>query len=515
MNVYTYNQLYFQYKKLYSNYLKKLILILNTVHKKNYNQDYWEPIIGIYLRRFILNYIFLKKVSKKKSLYKKINLKNINFFRSYREYSNANDDLALNKINFHKIETHKNFGIYRFKRLNLLTKIINSLKSITPNILLTIKISKILFYESYFKKTLKKIFSFKSAFYFYPLPFFNLENYSIEKKEILQNRLDLIKKNELKFKKDMLLKNIFLLMPVNYIENYKVIYDEIEKLKLSEGIYIDGNEVSFDFIKFYIAKLKLNKKKVLTGQHSFRTGIDDYDVFFDYSKSISNYFLTWGWTDKSDIIKKFSSLRVFSSLDKYEKVKKIDDRILKICFILCSYSKLGECLYDNLIENQKAERTRIAFLKDIKKQKKIKIFLKPRSGSFLLNKQRLFYNKFNILKDKTRMYDVFGKFSIVIFERLSLGIVENILLNQPTIFYYPKILYQLKNRHYKDLVYLLKKANIFFDDKKKIQKIINSKKTISKWWLDKKNIKNRNLIIKKYANSFNYDDFKVLKNYLN
>ena len=169
----------------------------------------------------------------------------------------------------------------------------------------------------------------------------------------------------------------------------------------------------------------------------------------------------------------------------------------------------------NLIENQKAERTRIAFLKDIKKQKKIKIFLKPRSGSFLLNKQRLFYNKFNILKDKTRMYDVFGKFSIVIFERLSLGIVENILLNQPTIFYYPKILYQLKNRHYKDLVYLLKKANIFFDDKKKIQKIINSKKTISKWWLDKKNIKNRNLIIKKYANSFNYDDFKVLKNYLN
>ena len=41
--MYTYNQLYYQYKKIYSNYLKKFILILNSIHKKQYNQDYWEP----------------------------------------------------------------------------------------------------------------------------------------------------------------------------------------------------------------------------------------------------------------------------------------------------------------------------------------------------------------------------------------------------------------------------------------------------------------------------------------
>ncbi len=509
--MYTYNQLYFQYKKLYSNYLKKIISILNAVHKKQYNQDYWEAIVGIYLRRFILNYLFLRNLSKNKNLFTKINLKKIDFFRSYREYSNLNDHSSIDKIKFYNIKTHENYQKYNFNKTLLFSKINNYLKILIPNLLIKLKITKILFYESYFKKNLKKFFSFNSFFYFFPLPNLKFENYPIEKEKILLNRLSLIEKYKSQFNKDMLFKNIFLIMPINYLENFTRIFNEVEKLELCEGLYIDGNEVSFDFIKFYIANLKFNKKKILTGQHSFRTGIDDYDIFFDYSKSISNYFLTWGWSNKSKFIKKFSSLRVFSSLKKYRKNKNIDDQILSICFILCSYSRVGECLYDNFIENKKAEKARIDLLKLIKKQKKIQVFLKPRSGSFLLNDTNKFYRNFNILKDKTRMYDIFGKFSVVIFERLSLGIVENILLDQPTIFYYSKKLYQIKNKHYKDLLLLLKKANILFEDIRKVEKIINSKKNISEWWLDKKNVQIRKEIISKYANVFKYEDIKFIK----
>ena len=50
-------------------------------------------------------------------------------------------------------------------------------------------------------------------------------------------------------------------MPINYIENFKVISNEVKKIKLSPAIYTDGNEVNFDFLKFYIARLKINKKK--------------------------------------------------------------------------------------------------------------------------------------------------------------------------------------------------------------------------------------------------------------
>lgn len=300
-------------------------------------------------------------------------------------------------------------------------------------------------------------------------------------------------------------------MPVNYIENYNLIFDEVEKLSIGEGIYVDGNEISFDFIKFYIAKIKLNKNKVFTGQHSLRNGLDDYDVFFDYTKSISNHFLTWGWSNKLNIIKKFSSLRLFSSLKKYKKIHKIDEKILTVCFILCGFSRAGECLYDNFIENEKAEKARIDLLKSIKKHEKIKIFLKPRTGSFLLHDSKKYYKQFEILKDKTRMYDIFGKFSIIIFERMSLGIVENIYLNQPTIFYYPKKLYQHKNKNYKNLFNLLKKANILFDDKKKVEQIINSQKNISEWWFDKKNVQIRKKLLKKFANPFVYSDLNKFK----
>ena len=50
-------------------------------------------------------------------------------------------------------------------------------------------------------------------------------------------------------------------MPINYVENYKIILNEVKKINLSKALYVDGNEVKFDFIKFYIAELMLKKKK--------------------------------------------------------------------------------------------------------------------------------------------------------------------------------------------------------------------------------------------------------------
>ena len=133
------------------------------------------------------------------------------------------------------------------------------------------------------------------------------------------------------------------------------------------------------------------------------------------------------------------------------------------------------------------------------------------AGSFLLNDKNKFYKSFNILKDKTRMYDVFEKSNVLIFEKLSLGILESILLNQQTIFYYPKKLYQLKNDNYKNLIKLLKKANILLENKKKVQEIINSKDNISNWWLNNKNIQIRKKIIAEYGNAFKYKDLKIFK----
>ena len=159
----------------------------------------------------------------------------------------------------------------------------------------------------------------------------------------------------------------------------------------------------------------------------------------------------------------------------------------------------------------KAEKSRIDLLNQIKKQKGFVITLKPRGGSFLIQNKKNFYNKFNMLNNKTRMYDIFGNYNVVIFERLSLGVAECIYLNQPTIFYYPQSLYKQKNKQFKELLFFLKKANIYFDDKKKVMKLLRSTENISLWWGNKKNVKNRKKFLKKYANCFSYDDLNKFK----
>jgi len=502
--VYTYNKLYFQYKKLYSSYLEKITIILNNYHEKKHSKDYWEPIIGLYLRRFISNYLFLNKENKNR-LFKKVSYKNSFFHKSYSDYSETENHL------FFKFKNIDNCEHYKLKKINFLLEKINTINSIIPNILIKLGITKVLFQESYFRKNLKTLFSLKSNFYFNSLPLVKLGNYKIDREKIFKNRLNLIKLYEVENEQDFLLQNIVFSMPINYVENFKIILNEVKKINLSKALYVDGNEVKFDFIKFYIAELMLKKKKILIGQHSLRTGLEDYDIYFDYSKSISDNYLTWGWDSKLNSIIKYSSIRIFSSLNKYKKVKSIKNNGFNICFILCSFAKIGECFADNYRENLKAEKARVHLLQKIQKQRNCKITLKPRNGSFLVKDKNKFYNKFDILKKKSRMYEIFGNYNIVIFERLSLGIAECIHLNQPTIFYYPKNLYKQKSKEYNNLLLLLKKANIYFDDEKKISKLLNSKTNISLWWNNKKNFENRKTFLKKYANCFEFSHFTKIK----
>lgn len=502
--MYSYDKFNFQYKKLYSSYLEKLTLILNNYHKKQYNSDYWEPIIGLYLRSFILKYHFFRKIDKK-NIFKKGTPKNIKFYKSY-------NDFVINKnYIFYKFQNNSSKNYFIFGKINFFKGIINSLKTIIPNLLINLGILKVFFSESYFKKKLKNIFTIRSLFNFYSLPRFNFEDYNFNKNVIFQNRINLINLSNKQNSKDVFLNNLIISMPINYIENYKKILNEVKKINISEAIYVDGNEVNFDSIKFYIAELKIKNKKVLTAQHSLRTGLEDFNIYFDYLKSISSFFLTWGWSNKENKTVSFSSTRVFSSISKYKKIKKVNNDNLDICYILCSYPGSNECIYENQIENFKAERARINLLKEINKIKNMSITLKPRDGSFLINNQKKFYNKFDTLKYKTRMYNVLNKYNVILFERVSLGIAECLYLDQPAIFYYPKNLYRQKNKEYKQLIFLLKKANIFFNDKKKISKLLSSKESISLWWNNKKNIENRKFFLKKYANCFDYADFKKIK----
>ena len=61
--------------------------------------------------------------------------------------------------------------------------------------------------------------------------------------------------------KDYILQNIILSMPINYIENYNNIFNIVKKINSTNAIYIDGNEVKFDYVKFYIQNLLVKIKQ--------------------------------------------------------------------------------------------------------------------------------------------------------------------------------------------------------------------------------------------------------------
>ena len=126
--MYIYNKLYFQYKKLYSTHIKKIVKILNQIHKKQYKEDYWEPIVGLYVRRFILNFLFLEKINKKNLFFNKMNFKRAYFYKNYREFADNYDFQPIDRKYIKKIEGNLKFKDYKIKKLTIISKIINFFK---------------------------------------------------------------------------------------------------------------------------------------------------------------------------------------------------------------------------------------------------------------------------------------------------------------------------------------------------------------------------------------------------
>ena len=255
MNIY--KEVYIQYNKKYSYYLKKVVFIINKIHKTNYDENYWEPIIGIYLRRFIINFLFLKK--KKEILFNKPTIKNSKFFLDYQEFSEHFNKVDHKKIKYFKLKNNiqvKKINSFFLIKLNLKDKIYYSFL----NLLIKLKLCDTLI-SIHFEKKLDKIkfiLKTKFKFLFFKDPSVRIKDYN--KKFVFYNRLKIIKLCN-NFYSDNLLNNLFFFMPINYLEIYNFNKKYIDNLICVDKFYSDGNEISSDYIKFYLGKLNLEKKK--------------------------------------------------------------------------------------------------------------------------------------------------------------------------------------------------------------------------------------------------------------
>lgn len=503
--MYTYKKIYIQYKKNYAYYLPKTIRLLNLIHKTSYDRSFWEPLIGLYLRRFLLNYLFINKIKKKKNIFPEF--KNSNFFIDYRDYSNFFNSEKIDKINYYdfkKIKS-KNFLPKKILNLNAKIKIKQQITYLIFRLLKIFKISKFSISFDFFSKSQKLNFFLKTKFKFFILK--EPEKYikKFNKLEIYKNRINIISAVN-KVKNDIIFKNLIYYMPINYLELFKSNYHIVQKIPLYKSFYTEGNDVNFDLIKLYISRMKKHKMKIIFGQHAARTGYEDFDIYFEHCAQISDKYLTWGSKNKNNVSTKAGSLRLYSSLSNIKSaILQKKEFKNKICFVLCSFSNLGECLSDNYFENTKAEFSRRNLLKKLSGIHN-NIYIKPRDRSFI-NKNNKIYKNIKIIKKKETMKEVVENYDILIYERLSVGILESIRLNKPVIFYFPKNIYQFKSLEYRKIITLLKKSKIFINDEKQLINIIKTKKNLTKWWTNEDNVKQRNILINNYAKLLNYNEF--------
>ena len=71
-------------------------------------------------KKIFINLPFFKNNPKNRILFEKLDIKKVNFHKSYREFSNLIDFSSSRKIKFFKIPTKQIFKRYEFNNLGLL-----------------------------------------------------------------------------------------------------------------------------------------------------------------------------------------------------------------------------------------------------------------------------------------------------------------------------------------------------------------------------------------------------------
>ena len=509
---------------LYELLLSCLCQTLNGINKKNYSKEYWRVIAGHWLN-YYLSVMFERWENISCALSK---YPNINFYNSInvlndpvpsttREFMNLSSDVTWNHliysriINFFKNEKKLNIKInstehlknnfyYNYK-ITLLHKVktylIKKYMYIFKN---KIKKNKIIFFKTYLGLINELILNLK----FKQLPiFFFYNNFKKKIDFSLRRKLKLNYKSKSLFEK-FVIENIFSYMPLEFLENYKLIENHIKKLDLPTTplLIISTKSLSSDniFVR-YLAEKKENGTKLFYGQHGGVYGQIKYSWAEDHEIKISDKFLTWGWEKENQ--KKVIPMFVLKNISnlKFKQKKEIK----RICYFMRSRPKFTGRIDSSTGSNQMAKYydNCIDFYSSFKKKNNhISIIPRFHEAEFQWN-HKFIWENINVKKfsftDKESLKEVYKNYDLLIYSYISTGFLESLAVNKPFVLISSTDEWPLRSdaiEYFEDL----KKANIFFEDQNKaIEHLKTISQNVDKWWNDIKVEKIKDKFRKKYA----------------
>ena len=471
---------------------------LNEAHNKKFKKEYWEIIIGKWLKTFVyqmsVNWEILNKIEKKYKIksFSKIDLDNYAFLpentwhahiltRSGEYKYNLFHHWTISKMIDHKKNIKNNF--VNLKNNSLLKKRINKLNMPAR-------------YQNIFYKS----FNNKIFYYLWDVPkkikielmrkfkFINLQinNRTLtQNKSIYFNREKLFKTFDNKINFESFLKNVIkYTFPKIFLENFC-------NLELSYRLanwpkkpkYIFTSFPYYDeLFKFYCAENYNSGSKLVITQHGYDNIYkhDDWHV----NKMFKNQ-LSWGKNKKKGL-RTFLFTKNYVEKKTYFKFEKKN----KILIILYSFTEMEEKFPDGYLDNFSINKSifnsTINYLENLDKP----IFRRNEIKALQLTRYPILKNSIKKKYKNIKFMGVEKPFNKIILNynlsvHLFIGtpFFESIYLNRPTIVIFNEKAHSRFDEKFKFYLKRLKDFKICFDNSKDAAKFINKNyKTLDKWW---------------------------------
>tara|TARA_B100001057_G_scaffold499059_1_gene608218 strand:+ start:9240 stop:10835 length:1596 start_codon:yes stop_codon:yes gene_type:complete len=482
-------------KKKHKKFLNIISKILNNHHDLNFSKKFWEIIISQYL--FAVIYMFYER--------KEIlsNIKKYNKFRivNNRPFIQKYEDLrTIEKLEF--IQEYIHGEIIKYYYPNNVKKFFkyslksNRTRNSSSNYIKTFCVRIFFFLKSFLEYDNKKVCNigdknffdkFKIFLYFNKFNF----NYRINQKFKKNLRFNLSSIKSLSGNDKLLLSILIDLLPSNYLENFKFIFNTLNKKYSSTNTLLI--EYLNDPLKILMARVNKDGGKVFITQHGGNYWTLKEHFLRDYEVKFSDYYFAWG---THSLLK--NKICGFSK----KKFNLCRGKIKENCLIyLPKLSNYHKSLDSSTIFNPDKflENNFYPLIENLKKLEiKKNILVKMHYSDYKYAK--LLKTKFgNKIIPFEKGNNIFNEpLKIIIHTSFGTAFIESIFNNKPSILI-------LKNKNaynsftIKNLK-ILEKNNIVFNSSKLASTFIEKNwNDIETWWNDKKLIENRKIFLKYFA----------------
>jgi putative transferase (TIGR04331 family) len=482
----------------YKTLLKELVPILNSYHKIEKDEKYYDIVIGKWLFVFSMQVNIrieeLKEASQKLgkfsvSLLKErvIPLEHLDGIQlaktdiyNHQLYSQILENLDVNfeaeyiSKPLHQKIVFKNSVSKAKKYENIFWDILNYISK--PKVLIT---DGYFFYKP-FQKKLKLFWKSRGKISHNDMS----RNYFVEAEKLDLDFRNYIPKDSSDYE---VLKSVtFQNFPILFLEMFSEVRNLALKERKSEIVYSSmGNTYNYLY-KFYIAEHK--DIKSLYHQHGGSTGIDEVSIAEDYEIGISDIFYTWGWSSGEK-----TKPLPHPKLDVPIYNSKKESSILFVTNIFPPYMLLFKTQAndpDSFINSYTKEQV------EILKRISLPVVLRKKHSNSLFEDEVLKSVKFRRDDMSIPFYKSIQKHRVVFFDHIMTSCLETMAWNIPTIIY----LNREKNLFRKEAVKYLELLESVGILHYSIEKATHHLNSFSESWWNSDDVQNaREKFVKQYA----------------